>query len=199
MRIHDNLFWRRLHSFTGALPLGGFLLFHLYANSYGLSGAATYDEHVAGLRELPYLHVMEWAFIFTPLIYHAGYGLYVWYTSDNNFPQYGYARNGLYFMQRVTGFIALLFVLYHIYDQRLLPAPSYLTVYHSLSNPAVFVVYFLGTACVAWHMMNGLWNVTVKWGVATGMRSQRMLLYVFSALGAGLVFVGLRALTGFLG
>jgi len=41
--------------------------------------------------------------------------------------------------------------------------------------------------------------VTVKWGVATGMRSQRALLYVFTVLGAGLVFVGLRALTGFLG
>ncbi len=198
MRLTDNLFLRRLHSLTGALLLGAFLVFHIYANSYGLEGAGPYDEHVAALRSLPYLHVMEWAFIFLPLIYHAVYGLGIWYTGENNFPQYAYARNALYFLQRVTGFIALVFVVYHIYDQRLLPQPSYQTVNLSISKPAVFVLYFVGTAAAAWHLMNGLWNVTVKWGVAKGMRAQMTLLYVFSALGAGLVYIGVRALTGFI-
>lgn len=198
MRLTDNLFLRRLHSFTGALPLGAFLVFHLYANSYGLSGAGRYNEHVDALRSLPYLHVMEWAFIFLPLVYHAGYGLCVWYTGENNFPQYGYARNALYFLQRITGLIALVFVIYHIYDQRLLPHPSYQSVNSSISNPAVFVLYFVGTAAAAWHFFNGLWNVTVKWGVCAGGKSQRVVLYAFSALGLMLVYAGIRALTGFI-
>lgn len=198
MRLTDNLFLRRLHSLTGALPLGAFLVFHLYANSYGLAGIDTYNEHVRALRSLPYLHAMEWAFIFLPLIYHAGYGLYIWYTGENNFPQYGYARNGLYSLQRITGLVALVFVAYHVYDQRLIPDPSYQTVNRSISNPAVFVLYFVGTAAVAWHFFNGLWNVAVKWGVCVGKTSQRVVLYAFSALGLGLVYAGVRALTGFM-
>jgi succinate dehydrogenase / fumarate reductase cytochrome b subunit len=199
MRLSDNLFFRRLHSLTGAVPLGAFLVFHLYANSFALSGPAAYDEHVRFLRSLPYLHVLEWGLIFLPLLYHSLYGLFIWYTGANNFPQYNYARNGLYLMQRLTGIVALVFVVYHIADQRLLAAPSFFTVKSSISNPAVFILYFVGTASVAWHMMNGLWNFTVKWGIAAGERAQRTLLAVFSVLGAGLVFVGLRALTGFIG
>ncbi|HEX9860872.1 MAG TPA: succinate dehydrogenase, partial [Nitrospirota bacterium] len=70
MRLSDNLFFRRLHSLTGAVPLGAFLVFHLYANSFSLSGPAAYDEHVRFLRSLPYLHVLEWGLIFLPLLYH---------------------------------------------------------------------------------------------------------------------------------
>lgn len=199
MSLTDSLALRRLHSFTGALPLGAFVVFHLYANSFSLAGPGLYDEHVRFLRSLPYLHALEWALIFLPLGYHALYGLYVWYTGENNFPQYAYTRNGLYTLQRLTGLVALAFVIYHIIDQRLLPAPSFMTVRASISSPAVFILYFVGTAAVAWHLMNGLWNFTVKWGIAVGAAAQRTLLIAFSVLGAGLVFVGVRALTGFMG
>lgn len=199
MRLSDNLLFRRLHSLAGALPLGAFLVFHLYANSFSLSGPGPYDAHVRFLRGLPYLHFLEWALIFIPLLYHSLYGLYIWYTGVNNFPQYNYARNGMYLLQRLTGIIALVFVVYHIADQRLLPAPSFLTVKNSITNPAVFIIYFIGTVSVAWHFFHGLWNVSVKWGVAIGPKAQRTVLAVCSALGICLAVVGLRALTGFLG
>ena len=198
MDLSDNLFWRRLHSFMGALPLGFFLVFHLYENSYGLSGQEVYDGHVQGLRSLPYLHVLEAAFIYIPLLYHSLYGLYIWYTGKNNFPHYSYARNGLYTLQRVTGLTAFVFVWYHIYDQRLLPYPSYYTVFASLTNTAVLVLYFVGVAAVALHLFLGLWNVSVKWGVAIGEKAQRTLLAGFALAGMGLAFMGLRALTGFM-
>ena len=198
MLLSDNLFLRRLHSLTGALPLGFFLVFHLYENSFGLSGQEVYDAHVLGLRHLPYLHTIEAVFIYMPLLYHSFYGLYIWYTGRNNYPHYGYARNGLYALQRVTGLTALVFVWYHIYDQRLLPYPSYYTVYASLTHTPVMVLYFVGVAAVALHLFLGLWNVSVKWGVAIGEKAQRTLLAGFALAGLGLVFVGLRALTGFM-
>ena len=198
MRISDNLFWRRLHSFTGIAPLGGFLLFHLYTNSYSLNGAAAYDVQVRPLRQLPYILAIEIGCIFAPLLYHSLYGLYVWFTSKANVPQYNYARNWLYTMQRVTGLIAFAFIAYHIYDQRLKPAPSFANVANSIVDPWVLALYIVGITAVSWHMFNGVWNSLIKWGVTIGPTSQKASLYVFSAMGVGLVYMGLRALSGFI-
>jgi succinate dehydrogenase / fumarate reductase cytochrome b subunit len=198
MPMTDNLFWRRLHSFMGVLPLGVFLLFHLYENSYSLTGPIAYDGHVRDLRSLPYLHFLEITFIYIPLLYHSLYGLYIWYTGKNNFPQYGYARNGLYTLQRLTGLIAFIFVYYHIYDQRLQAAPGFVTVEESIGHPVVFIIYFIGIAAVAFHLWSGVWNSLVKWGVIIGKGAQRAILALCMVLGLGLIFVGLRALTGFM-
>jgi succinate dehydrogenase / fumarate reductase cytochrome b subunit len=198
MRISDNLFWRRLHSFTGIAPLGGYLLFHLYTNSYSLNGAASYDEHIRPLRQLPYILAIEVAVIFIPLLYHSVYGLYVWFTSRSNVSQYNYARNWLYTMQRVTGLIAFAFIAYHIYDQRFGAEPSFAHVADSVSNPWVLALYIVGIMATAWHLFNGAWNALIKWGVTIGPKAQKASLYVFSAMGVGLVYMGLRALSGFI-
>ncbi len=198
MRTTDNLFWRRLHSFMGAAPLGAFLLFHLYENSNSLSGPVVYDRMVVDLRRVPYLHLFEVLFIYIPLLYHSIYGLYIWYTGKNNFPQYAYARNGLYALQRFTGLIALVFVYYHVYDQRLNPMPGFGTVRASIGRPAVFIIYFVGIAAVAFHFGSGLWNVLVMWGITIGGKSQKIALGACTALGFGLIYVGLRALSGFM-
>ena len=197
MRLSDNLFLRRLHSLAGAVPLGGYLLFHLYANSFALSGPAVYDEHVRPLRELPYLIVIAGGVIFLPLMYHAGYGLYIWYTGQSNILRYGYLRNRLYTKQRVTGLIVLVFVCYHVYDQVFRPDVSFANVAGSLKNPAVLALYVLGVSSAAWHFFMGLWNVFIKWGVTLGEKSQRVTLIVCSTLGIGLVVVGLRAVFAF--
>jgi len=196
--MKDNLFLRRLHSFTGAIPLGAYLLFHLYANSFALNGAASYDEHVRPLRSLPYLYVIASVFIFLPLIYHAGYGLYIWYTGEFNGLQYRYYRNWVYMKQRSTGLIVLVFVCYHIYDQVFRPDVSFANVAGSLSHPAVLALYVLGVSSAAWHFFSGLWSVLIKWGVTLGERSQRATLVVCSVLGIGLIVVGIRALLAFI-
>lgn len=198
MGLSDNFFWRRLHSFMGFGPLGAFLVFHLYQNSYSLLGAAAYDAQVRPLRNLPYLNAIEIAVIFAPLAYHAFYGLYIWYTGQSNAFQYFYYRNLLYTKQRVSGLIALAFITFHVFDQRFRPEVAFANVSGSLSHPAVLVFYILGVAAVAWHFGMGVWNAFIKWGVTVGKRAQKVSLYVFSTLGVGLIIVGLRALAGFM-
>lgn len=198
MRLSDNLFWRRLHSFTGAVPLGIFLLFHLYTNSYSLAGPEVYDRTVQPLREIPYLLPIEIVVIFLPLLYHSFYGLYIWYTGQSNVFQYAFARNWLYTFQRITGGIAFAFVYYHIFDQRLRAEVAFSNVTESLANPAVLTLYVIGVAATAWHMFNGVWSVWIKWGVTIGKRAQAVSLAVFSILGVGLIFMGLRALVAFI-
>ena len=42
----QNYFWiRRLHSLSGVLPIGAFVLVHLFTNAYSWSPAA-FNEHV---------------------------------------------------------------------------------------------------------------------------------------------------------
>ncbi len=198
MAISDNLFWRRLHSFTGILPLGGFLLFHLYENSYSYGGPAFYNEHVRPLRQIPYLLLIEAIVIYIPLAYHAFYGVYIWSTNKNNILQYRYCRNWLYTLQRWTGIITLLFVVFHVIDQRLRPSPSFENVAGSLHNPMFLLFYIIGVSAAAFHLGNGFWNALIKWGFTSGQRSQKITAIAFTAFWVVLGAVGIRALVNFL-
>jgi succinate dehydrogenase / fumarate reductase cytochrome b subunit len=198
MSLSDNLFWRRLHSFTGVLPLGAFLLFHLYENSYSYGGPAFYNEHVQPLRQIPYLLFIEAVVIYIPLAYHAFYGVYIWSTSKSNALQYSYSSNWLYSLQRWTGIVTLLFLFFHIIDQRLRSTTSFENVAGSLHNPMFLVFYLVGVAAAAFHLGNGLWNVLIKWGFTSGQRSQKITMIAFTAFWIVLGAVGIRALVNFL-
>jgi succinate dehydrogenase / fumarate reductase cytochrome b subunit len=198
MAISDNLFWRRLHSFTGVFPLGGFLLFHLYQNSYSYGGPKFYDAHVRPLREIPYLLLIEAIFIYVPLAYHAFYGVYIWSTNKNNILQYRYHRNWLYTLQRWTGVITMLFVFFHLLDQRLRPSPSFENVAGSLHHPMFLLYYIIGVSAATFHLGNGLWNALIKWGFTSGQRSQKITMTAFTAFWIVLGAVGIRVLVNFL-
>ena len=67
--------WRKLHSLLGIVPLGAFLVEHLLSNFEALKGPAAYGEQVKFLNSLPLVRVLEWVFIFLPILYHGLYGL----------------------------------------------------------------------------------------------------------------------------
>ncbi len=66
---------RRLHSLSGIVPIGAFLIEHFISNSESTNGVQAYNDQVKFLTSLPFVHVMEWVFIFMPLLYHALYGI----------------------------------------------------------------------------------------------------------------------------
>jgi len=70
--------WRKLHSLMGIIPIGAFLLEHLLSNFEALHGPAAYGAQVKFLNSLPLVRVLEWAFIFLPILYHGIYGVYIW-------------------------------------------------------------------------------------------------------------------------
>ena len=109
---------RRLHSLTGIIPIGAFLLEHFISNSEATSGPAAYNDQVKFLTSLPFVHVLEWGFIFLPILYHALYGLYIWYRGESNVGEYPWSGNWLYTSQRWTGLIALIYIVYHTYYMR---------------------------------------------------------------------------------
>ena len=106
----NSFIWHKLHSLLGIIPLGAFLLEHLLSNFEALKGPLAYGAQVKFLNSLPLVRVLEWTFIFLPLLYHGLYGVYIWLRGKSNIVYYPWAGNWMYTAQRYTGLIA--FALY---------------------------------------------------------------------------------------
>src|SRR3977135_2995418 len=97
---------RKLHSFTGLLPIGAFLAEHFWSNSSVLVSKEKYDAVSNDLQTIPFRLFVEWGRIFLPLLFHAGYGIYIWLRGKSNLSAYPWVGNWLYTFQRWTGLIA---------------------------------------------------------------------------------------------
>jgi succinate dehydrogenase / fumarate reductase cytochrome b subunit len=109
--------WRRLHSLTGIVPVGGFLVYHLYENMAALKSPAAYDLMVNNVNTmLPrmYFFGLELFGIMLPLAFHSLYGVWISVTGQPNVGRYAYGANWLYVLQRASGFIALGYILVHV-------------------------------------------------------------------------------------
>src|ERR1700693_2875167 len=101
---------RKLHSLTGVIPVGAFLAEHFWSNSAALVSAQKYNQTSEDLQSIPYRIVVEWLFIFLPILYHGGCGVYIWLRGQSNVSQYPWVRNWLYTLQRWTGIVAFVYI-----------------------------------------------------------------------------------------
>jgi succinate dehydrogenase / fumarate reductase cytochrome b subunit len=184
--IERNHFWlRRLHSLSGIVPVGGFLLFHFYENGAIFYGPDAYDAMSEEARGIRYLEIIEIFLIFIPFLYHALYGLFIAAYSRNNSDNYTYARNRLFMWQRFTGVVLLLFILYHIWQFRFdsfrdTHADSG-TVAAAFAIFPVFVFYVVGIVSAGFHLGNGIFTFLITWGIAVGQRAQRIAQIISTA------------------
>ncbi len=195
--------WRKLHSLFGVIPVGVFLLWHLFANSVALSGPQAYDRLVETMRRIPYLPAVEATFIYIPLTVHALYGLLATWRATNNLGAYPYLRNFYFLLQRVTGLITFAFLGYHIYLFRLSELfgrerASFELVRNSLQEPGVLAFHLVGVVSASFHLANGCWLFAVNWGLVPGPRAQRLLTRVCELAFLLLSLVGVNALRAFL-
>jgi succinate dehydrogenase / fumarate reductase, cytochrome b subunit len=197
---------RRLHSLLGLLPVGAFLIFHLWENSQSRFGAEHYNEHVvAALKGMNYLPLMEIFVIALPLLFHAGYGLVITAQMRAELARYSYARNRLYWMQRVSGIGILLFLLMHVGMTRIAGTwdPSvgddlFAHMQAMLSQPWMLGFYLVGLLLSVFHLANGLASMAIVWGLTTSARAQTLFGWVCVLIGVLLAAMGIHGLTGFL-
>ncbi len=196
-----HFFLRRLHSLTGIVPIGGFLLFHFYENGAIFYGVKAYDEMSRGAREIRYLEVVEILIVFLPLLYHALYGLFIASYARNNTMSYNYGRNNLFMWQRVTGIITMLFILYHVWQFRFTAFRSNHadpgTVAAVMSQVHIFVFYIIGIVAAAFHLGNGIWTFLITWGITIGKRAQRISQMVTTAISLVVSLVGIAIAVAF--
>ena len=183
---------RRLHSLTGIVAVGGFLIEHVYTNAYILESAQAYNAQVAVIQKLPFLHVIEILFIGMPLAFHSLYGVAITFASQPNNLRYHYGANWRYLLQRVTGILALVFIVMHVWTMRFVNFPAdgdfYGEVVTVMSQPLSFALYLVGTASVVYHFVNGLWAGAIVWGVTVSTTSQRF--FRLACYGLGMVLFG---------
>jgi succinate dehydrogenase / fumarate reductase cytochrome b subunit len=192
-----SFFWRKLHSLTGIVPIGAFLIEHIISNFETWNGPLAYAQQVKFLNGLPLVRILEWALIFIPLAYHALYGVFIWWRGRSNVNVYPWAGNWGYLTQRITGLIALAYIAYHVYTQRFSgvslpehPGAAFAKVQHELSHPLIFAVYAIAMIATCWHFAYGGWLFCAKWGITPGVRARRKSGYAWGALGAALCLMG---------
>ena len=187
-------------SVTGMLPVGAFLLQHLFSNSYIFVSTEAYNEHSRFLTSLPMVVVLELGMIYLPILLHAALGIAILYRAENNFTTYSKFRNFLFFFQRLTGVLALVFIATHSYTTRISSflAGTEITAAHMsqvLSQPAWLWFYLVGILSVVFHFCNGLWSFLVTWGITVGPKAQKissaltMSLFVVMALWSILIIL----------
>ncbi|QDV25432.1 succinate dehydrogenase cytochrome b558 subunit [Aureliella helgolandensis] len=206
---------RRLHSLSGLIPVGAYMTVHLLVNASLLNGAGAFQSNVNQIHSLgKLLPMVEWAFIFLPLIFHAVVGVWIIRSGKSNHDNYRYVANWRYTLQRWSGVIAILFIFTHVFhlhgwfhgdwwltnvaeplgmaNFRAYNAASTLAV--AMGGIAWPIFYFLGIVACVFHLANGVWTMGITWGVWISPAAQRRATYLCSAGGLLLLIVGLSAL-----
>lgn len=206
-----NHFWvRRIHSLSGIVPVGAFLLEHLFSNAYAFGGEKIFNEHVAFLQSIPqpFLALFEWGFIIGPIAFHAILGIYISMQGSVNVKAYPHVRNWLYILQRVTGIIAFFYVMTHLFQFRLADAGIFADTsfaHHAftetakvLRQPIWYWFYIVGLASTLFHFSNGIGLFCHHWGITVSEKSQKAVLAIAGVLGIFLFAVGVASMEAFL-
>jgi succinate dehydrogenase / fumarate reductase cytochrome b subunit len=205
----------RLHSLSGLIPVGAYMCIHLLTNASVLAGPETFQKAVDQIHTLgPALPLVEWAFIFLPIIFHAVVGVIIIRSGIYNTVNYPFRSNIRYTLQRATAWIALFFIFYHVFHMHgWIHAGWWKEVIHgagglfdaeratssaalALASVFVKIVYAIGVLSCVYHLANGLWTMGITWGLWTTPQAQRRADYVCGAFGIVMAVVGMGALAG---
>jgi succinate dehydrogenase / fumarate reductase cytochrome b subunit len=199
--VGHSYLWRRLHSLSGIVPIGAFLVEHIVSNFETWNGPLAYAKQVVFLNSLPLVRILEWGLIFLPLAYHALYGVYIALRGRSNVNVYPWAGNWGYYAQRVTGIIALLYIVQHVWRQRFAgvqlpehPGAAFHKVQVELHNPWMLAIYIIAMIATCWHFAYGIWLFAAKWGITPGNTARKRFGYVCAAVGTGLCVMGLMSI-----
>jgi succinate dehydrogenase / fumarate reductase cytochrome b subunit len=208
---------RRLHSLTGLIPVGAYMVVHLAVNASVLNGAGTYQQAVYDIHSLGMLlPLVEWAFIFLPILFHGLIGLLLVYEARYNNNNYRYGNNVRYTLQRITGVIAFLFIGWHVFHMHgwfhagwwrayvveafqganFRPYNAATSLDAAMAGWWMPAFYAVGVLASVFHLANGVWTMGITWGVWLTPAAQRRASWVCLVGGVGVGAVGLAALVG---
>jgi len=207
----------RLHSLSGLLPVGMYMVVHLLTNASVLGGASSFQKNVDMIHSLgPALPLVEWTFIFLPILFHAIVGVMIIRSGRSNSSRYAYSSNIRYTLQRATAWIALIFIMWHVFhmhgwfhnklwhDNVVEPlggqnfnwqqATSSLAA--AMASPVVKIAYLVGVVSCIYHFANGLWTMGITWGVWQSAAAQKRANWVCGGIGVFVMLVGVTAWIG---
>lgn len=209
---------RRLHSLSGIIPVGVFLMMHLFTNFQLIMGGdepgAAFQHEVDFIHSIPGLMIIELT-LWGSIGFHAILGFYYTFAgSKNNTGTHPHAGNYRYVLQRVTGMIALVFIFLHIATLRwrwefggwftpfYAEGPNGESLAAATTAKAlqyswlVVALYLIGSASIVYHWSNGLWTAAITWGITISEKSQQRWGKVCAGMGVVLSVFFIGAIIG---
>lgn len=207
----------RFHSLLGLVPVGVFLCFHLTVNATMLAGPDKYQTAVESIHYLDAVGLLiplELLFIFLPLLFHGALGLIILLRGSVNLGRYTYGGNLRYLLQRASGIIVFVFLIFHLWQMHWLGKPFGGALFTATdpngslvaagsatmairSSMLSIALYLIGVAAAVFHLANGLWTALITWGVTIGPRSQRLSGLCCAAFGILLGLMSMATLFSF--
>src|SRR5258707_6173446 len=145
-RPDSSYLLRKLHSLSGLIAVGACLAEHFWSSSAVLVHPDIYNKVSRELQTILYRPFVELIAIVLPILFHGGYGVYIWWTGKSNVSQYPWVKNWLYTAQRYSGMIAFIYIGWHLYTERYLTGgrSTYDTVWSDLQNPWDLAIFVIG-------------------------------------------------------
>lgn len=207
----ENFVLHKVHSLTGVVPVGYYMVQHLVLNSFSLAGADKFNGVIDFFESLPkgLLLALEICMIWAPLAFHAVYGIFIVERAKLNYfdSPYKWSQNRMFTLQRFSGLFLFVFLVYHSFENT---GAKYLKgdanvvkfdAWHTQLTSHYYlwlVFYMVGVLTASYHLCYGLWNFCIRWGItvseASQARIQKLSLVAFILL----TLLGWGALAGFL-
>jgi succinate dehydrogenase / fumarate reductase cytochrome b subunit len=191
------------------------MVVHLITNCSLLAGPANFQRAVNMIHSLgPALPIVEWAFIFLPILFHAVLGVVIIRGGLPNTGSYNYGANWRYTLQRATGLIAFVFIFAHVFhlhgwfhtpawlDNVAVPlGGAQFKPYNAAStlgtafqkSALIPILYLGGVLSSVFHLSNGLWSFGIRWGIWTSPAAMRRAGQLCIAFGVGLALISVAA------
>jgi len=195
---------RRLHALSGAIALGAFLVFHLGTVHTATAGRAAFTRTAMSLYGVPLRVWLGAVFIFVPLAFHAGYGLFLLATTRGAPLRNAPAAAWYAALHRLAGIATLVFLVVHLGQLHiplargtLLPTTLYPTLEALLGTPGIYAGYLAGLSATVFHFVYGLWRAAITWGFVVQPRAQRQSAIACAVFGLLLWGLGADTLVHF--
>lgn len=207
--MRESFFWHKVHSLTGIVPVGFYMVQHLTLNSFSLAGPSKFNGVIGFFASVPphVLLLLEVVAIWIPLAFHAVYGVFIVSRNSDNYSQkaYRFRENRYYRLQRWTGIAAFFFLVAHFATTTAKAkvqgeAVIQYDAWHQLltsNGYIVFVLYALGVTACSYHLAYGLWNFAIRWGITISEKSQAAMGRFAAGAFVALTLLGIGALFGF--
>lgn len=205
----ENYVLHRIHSITGVIPVGYYMVQHLALNSFAIAGEAQFNGVIAFFEGIPkhVLLAMEVVAIWLPLIFHAVYGVFIVSRAENNYftTKYKWSHNRMFFLQRVSGLVIFAFLIYHSlsttgykYATGDVERLKYAAWHEFFQNPLWILVYATGILASSYHLGYGIWNFCIRWGITVSDEAQTRIQKLSALIFVGLTLLGWGVIVGFL-
>ncbi|HPM40878.1 MAG TPA: hypothetical protein PLY45_00390 [bacterium] len=193
---------RRLHTLSGLLVSLAYVFLFLMPMSAAAGGAASFNGLAKSLNDLPFAGAAMLPFVLAPLAFHAAVGLSMLYGSELSAISYGFYRNWMYALQRLTGVVLVPFVVFHVTKAHLAfaftgRAADYAFMQKLLAPGWVRAVYVAGVISAAFHIGNGMATALARLGILGTRRAQDAAAMVMWVVTLVLAAWGVRVVYAF--